>query len=263
MKQSTWHSESSVRVSGLHVAIIMDGNGRWAAERGLPRGRGHAAGARALREVVEAAPALGIRNLTVFAFSADNWKRPEHEREALFALFEHYLEVESAHCAAEGVELRCVGWRHRLPLSLQRAICDAERVTADGKVLTLRIAVDYSSRSMLAHAAALGGRNAERSPSPLTRTAMDYALAEAYGQPGRRLPAVDLLIRTGGEQRLSDFLLWECAYAELWFTPTFWPDFGKDALELALADYHARTRTFGGLVTVPETDSVLAVGGTK
>ncbi|MCW5965335.1 MAG: di-trans,poly-cis-decaprenylcistransferase [Bryobacterales bacterium] len=241
----------------------MDGNGRWALERGLPRERGHAAGAKALREIVEAAPAMGIRNLTVFAFSADNWQRPESERAGLFKLFERYFRDEISRCAEEGVELRCLGWRHRLPASLQTAIADAERLTAHGKTLTLRVAIDYSSRALLAHAAALSGASAEWPPAPLSRPAMDYALAVAYGQPGRKVPAVDLLIRTGGEQRLSDFLLWECAYAELWFTPTLWPDFRRESMELALADFHARTRTFGGLAPAIAVESVLAAGSRR
>lgn len=247
MTQSTWQNVVAAPDSGLHVAMIMDGNGRWARARGLPREQGHVAGADALRRVVEAAPGAGIRHLTVFAFSADNWKRPQREREALFGLFERYLREEAGRCAEEGVELRCLGQRGRLPASLQEAIAEAERRTWRGMRLTLRLAIDYSARDALRHAASLCAAGDGCLPGAVSRTGMDYALAVVYGQPGRRLPPVDLLIRTAGEQRLSDFLLWECAYAELWFTPTLWPDFQPRELEAALKDYAARKRTFGGL----------------
>ena len=260
MKQSTLLMSAMEPPRNLHVAIIMDGNGSWATERGLARQHGHIAGASALRLIAEAAPDAGIRNLTVFAFSADNWKRPETERVALFALFEDYLRSQTEHCAGNGVELRGLGWRHRLPDSLRQALTRAEEATAHGKRLCLRIAIDYSSRAMIGYATALCGASADWFPSPHTRQAMDYSLAAAYGQPGRRLPPVDLLIRTGGEQRLSDFLLWESAYAELWFTPTLWPDFDPDCLRLAVHDFHARTRTFGALPAAQTIDTLIPAG---
>lgn len=203
----------------LHAAVVMDGNGRWAAARGLPRTAGHRAGAGAVRRVVEAAPRLGIDVLTLYAFSSDNWRRPGPEVAALMRLFERYLRGETARCVAEGVAVRVVGRRDRLGPSLVRAVEAAEAATAAGTVLRLNLAVDYSSRHAI--------------------------------EAGDLLPDVDLLIRTGGEQRLSDFLLWECAYAELVFTPVMWPDFGVTDLEAALAEFRGRDRRFGGLTQAP------------
>jgi len=194
--------------SSLHVAIVMDGNGRWAGRRGLPRVAGHRAGAEAVRRTVEAAPDSGVAELTLYAFSADNWKRPPGEVAALMRLLARYLRTETP-------RLEVVGRRDRLPAPLVAAIGAAERATARGTRLRLRLAVDYSAR---------------------------WAI-----KAGAILPDVDLLIRTGGEQRLSDFLLWECAYAELYFTETMWPDFGASDLIAAVAEFHARERRFGGL----------------
>ena len=199
----------------LHVAIVMDGNGRWATRRGLPRTAGHRAGAEAVRRAVEAAPGLGIGALTLFAFSADNWKRPPEEVAALLRLFARYLRTETPRLLENGVRLEVVGRRDRLPVPLVAAIAAAERATTGGTRLHLRLAVDYSAR---------------------------WAI-----RSGRILPDVDLLIRTGGERRLSDFLLWECAYAELHFTDAMWPDCGAGDLAAAVADFHARERRFGGL----------------
>lgn len=206
----------------LHVAIVMDGNGRWATGRGLPRAAGHRAGAQAVRRVVEAAPDAGLTALTLYAFSSDNWRRPSSEVAMLMRLFARHLAGETARLAAHGVRLSVVGRRDRLPAGLVAAIDAAERATAGGTGLHLRIAVDYSGRAAI--------------------------------RAGQLLPDVDLLIRTGGEQRLSDFLLWECAYAELWFTPRMWPDFGAADLAAALADFGERERRFGGLSTpLPES----------
>jgi undecaprenyl diphosphate synthase len=204
--------------SSLHVAIVMDGNGRWATRRGVPRVAGHRAGAEAVRRVVEAAPELGITALTLYAFSADNWKRPAGEVTALLRLFGRYLRLESARLRAHDVHLEVVGRRDRLPAQLVAAIALAERATAPDGRLCLRLAVDYSAR---------------------------WAI-----RAGAILPDVDLLIRTGGEQRLSDFLLWECAYAELYFSDTMWPDFGAADLARAIAAFQARERRFGGLPTL-------------
>jgi undecaprenyl diphosphate synthase len=201
--------------STLHVAIIMDGNGRWAERRGLDRLAGHRVGASALRRAVESAPSLGIGALTLFAFSADNWKRPAAEVNALMRLFARHLRTETPRCIENGVRLRVVGRRDRLPGPLVEAIEQAEAATAAGMQLELRLAVDYSARHAI--------------------------------ETGRLLPDVDLLIRTGGEQRLSDFLLWECAYAEILFTPTMWPEFGAAELAAAVSWFHARERRFGGL----------------
>ena len=213
---------TSPRSAHPHVAIIMDGNGRWATARGLPRTAGHRAGADAVRRVVEAAPQLGVATLTLFAFSSDNWKRPTREVTTLMRLFHRYLASEAAALEENGVRLSVIGRRDRLGAPLVRQIAAAERLTANCRRLHLRLAVDYSAREAI--------RRAHRDPSGLG-------------------PDVDLLIRTGGERRLSDFLLWECAYAELHFVDTRWPDFAADDLEHALAEFHGRQRRFGALPT--------------
>jgi undecaprenyl diphosphate synthase len=205
MKQST----------SLHVAIIMDGNGRWATRRGRPRATGHRAGVAAVRRVVEAAPDLGVAALTLYAFSSDNWNRPAAEVAMLLRLFARFLRTETAELVEQGVRLTIVGRRDRLPGALVAAIDAAEADTRGGTRLELRIAIDYSAREAI--------------------------------RRGALLPDVDLLIRTGGEQRLSDFLLWECAYAELWFSDRMWPDFTVADLARAITDFHSRERRFGAL----------------
>ena len=221
------------RRSSLHAAIIMDGNGRWARARGLPRGAGHRAGVKTIQRVAEAAPALGIGTLTLYAFSSDNWRRPAEEVGGLMRLLRAYLRGETERLARSGTRLTVIGRRDRLPAGIPEAIARAEAATEAGDRLHLRIAVDYSSRdAILAAAARLG-------PEGLSREGMSAALCE----PGD----VDLLIRTGGEKRLSDFLLWEAAYAELHFTERMWPDFGAADLAAAVADFAARDRRFGGL----------------
>ena len=225
----------------LHVGIIMDGNGRWATSRGHPRAIGHAEGARTVARIVEAAPTLGIGVLTLYAFSADNWKRPPREVASLMRLFRKYLHAETARCVETGVRLRIIGRRDRLGAALTRAIEIAERATADGTALDLRIAIDYSARdAILRAAAATGGDTA------ITADRFADLLAAVYGgcAPARD---VDLLIRTGGEQRVSDFLLWESAYAELYFTGRMWPEFTAADLGHALREFHGRDRRFGGL----------------
>ena len=211
----------------------MDGNGRWAAARGLPRLAGHRAGAEALRRTVEAAPSLGIGTLTVYAFSSDNWKRPAPEVGALMRLFYAYLRNEQKRCVANGVRVSVIGRRDRLPGMLLPMIDACERATAPGRKLHLRIAVDYSSRDAILEAARTLGPEATRD-----------SFADALGGPD-----VDLLLRTSGEQRLSDFLLWECAYAELFFTERLWPDFGAADLSSAIADFVSRDRRFGAVAT--------------
>ncbi len=195
----------------------MDGNGRWATRRGLPRGAGHRAGAEAVRRVVTAAPDFGITALTLYAFSEDNWKRPRAEIFILMRLFARYLQREVAPLAEQGVRLSVIGRRDRLPAALVTAIAGAEEATAGGTRLHLRLAVDYSARAAI--------------------------------RAGTVLPDTDLVIRTGGEQRLSDFLLWESAYAELWFTDRMWPDFTAADLAEATADFQTRERRFGALPT--------------
>lgn len=222
----------------MHVAIIMDGNGRWARARGLPRPAGHRAGATAARRVVEAAPSYGITVLTLYAFSSDNWKRPGPEVRALLRLLESYLRTEVATCVERGVRLEVMGRRDRLPGRVLDAIEAAEETTASGSVLRLRLAIDYSSRDAIVRAA---------SHSPRSREELARHLDPAT-EGGA--PEVDLLIRTGGEQRLSDFLLWESAYAELYFTEVAWPDFDGAALGEAIAEFGRRQRRFGGLDNV-------------
>lgn len=229
--------------SGIHVAIIMDGNGRWANARGRPRTAGHIAGARVVRKIVEAAPSCGIGMLTLYAFSADNWARPSREVALLMRLFRRYLVAETDRCVTNDVRMRIIGRRDRIPAELLRAIRVAEEATKDGKTLDLRIAVDYSARDAMVRAAELLRGNAR-----VTREDLARAMSKVYHWDGE-CPDVDLLIRTGGEQRLSDFLLWECAYAELYFTDRRWPDFTAADLESAVKEFHSRERRFG---TVPE-----------
>ena len=225
----------------LHVAIIMDGNGRWAAARGEPRSSGHREGAKAVRRVVEAAPDLGIGTLTLYAFSADNWRRPPVEVRQLMDLFRHYLLNETARCLQEGVRLSVIGRRDRLPALLRTIIERTAQATAAGSTLNLRLAVDYSSRDAILSAA-------RRLSACATMSREAFSQLLGGGEPdGEAAPDVDLLIRTGGEQRLSDFLLWESAYAELHFVERMWPDFDAADLEAAVQDFNARDRRFGGL----------------
>lgn len=224
---------------GLHVAIVMDGNGRWATARGLPRRRGHEAGARAVRTAVEAALAEGVGTLTLYAFSADNWKRPPREVGALLAIFRRYLDGERPRLVEQGIRLSIVGRRDRLPVSLLAAIERAERETAAGARMHLRVAIDYSAREAILAAARLAAG------AQVTRDR--FAQLLGLVQHGGTAHDVDLLIRTGGERRLSDFLLWECAYAELWFTPRAWPEFNAELLRQALDDFLSRERRFGAV----------------
>ncbi len=218
--------------AGLHLAIIMDGNGRWAAARGLPRLAGHRRGADAVRRVVEAAPGLGIATLTLYAFSADNWARPSQEVHGLMDLFRHYLDSEMPALVRDGVRLTVIGRRDRLPLDVLGAVIGVEAAPAGGRRL----------RPILHAARGLEGA--------ATREAFARRLGEAYGEP-HGAPDVDLLIRTGGEQRLSDFLLWECAYAELYFSARMWPEFNGWDLAAAVRAFSARERRFGGVSAAP------------
>ncbi|MDQ3653145.1 MAG: di-trans,poly-cis-decaprenylcistransferase [Acidobacteriota bacterium] len=232
-----------VENEGLHVAIIMDGNGRWAERRGLPRVAGHRAGGQAVRRIVEAAPDFGITSLTLYAFSSDNWRRPAREVWALMRLLHRYLRAETEKCVRHGVRVNFVGRRDRLPPSLRDEIEQVEAVTAGGRSLSLRIAVDYAARDAILRAAEkLRGE----AVAEVTRERFAALLGEAVNDC---LPArdVDLLIRTGGEQRLSDFLLWESAYAELLFTAKMWPDFDRNDLAATIDEFRARERRFGSL----------------
>ena len=237
----------AVRTHGLHVAIIMDGSGRWAEARGMPRVEGHRAGAAVVQGVVEAAPGLGIGTLTLFAFSSDNWKRPPEEVAPLMALLRDFLCEFREVAAARRFRIEVIGRRDRLSADLRAAIEAAAAATANGRTLHLRLAIDYSGRDVILRAA---GRLAGlRAPA-----AEDFLRALREAQHAS-LPVsdVDLLIRTGGEQRLSDFLLWECAYAELYFTRCMWPEFGVTDLEAAIRDFRARERRFGRLPPSPRT----------
>jgi undecaprenyl diphosphate synthase len=233
------NDSACARRPGLHVAIIMDGNGRWAERRGLPRSAGHREGIEAVRRAVEAAPEAGIGALTLFAFSSDNWRRPPQEVGALMALLRHYLRAELAQLVDRGVRLTVIGRRDRLPEGLAEEITQAERASSSGARLHVRVAIDYSSRDAIAAAAARW--RPDHLPS---REAFDRFLA---GPEAERGSEVDLLIRSGGEKRLSDFLLWESAYAELCFVDTLWPDFDADGLGAAVAEFWRRDRRFGGL----------------
>ena len=234
--QSTWQSRE-----GIHVAIIMDGNGRWATRRGLPRPAGHRAAADAVRRVLEAAPELGIATLTLFAFSCDNWQRPREEVNALMWLLRAYLRSETRRFVESGARLTVIGRRDRLPARLRAEIHRVERATATGTKLHVRIALDYSARESIARAAA-------RYPANMPPLAEQFGklIVQTLADPSGPTE-VDLLIRTGGEKRLSDFLLWESAYAELVFTDTMWPDFDGHELSAAVDEFHHRERRFGGL----------------
>jgi len=231
----------------------MDGNGRWANARGRPRTAGHIAGARVVRKIVEAAPDCGIGMLTLYAFSADNWARPSREVALLMRLFRRYLVAETDRCVTNDVRMRIIGRRDRIPSELLRAIRTAEHETRHGKRLELRIAVDYSARDALVRAAAR-----LRGDEAITRDRLYREMCNVDHWDGE-CRDVDLLIRTGGEQRLSDFLLWECAYAEFWFTDCLWPDFGRSDLEAAIMAFRSRERRYGGLPAgVARTGSPLA-----
>jgi len=219
----------------------MDGNGRWATRRGLSRLRGHEAGVEAIRRVVEAAPDQGVGTLTLYAFSTDNWRRPKAEVAALMALLRFYLANEVESLRKNGVRLKVIGRRDRLPDGIAAMIARAEEATSRGETLNLRVAVDYSSRDAILNAAAkLAG---------ITEPTRELFSQLVTGEAGLR--DVDLIIRTSGEKRLSDFLLWEGAYAELHFTERMWPEFDAGDLAAALASFHRRERRFGGLPSLP------------
>lgn len=224
----------------IHTAIIMDGNGRWAQQRGLPRIEGHREGAKAVRRTVEAAVEFGIKTLTVYAFSSDNWKRSPAEVAQLMQFFCEYLYSEQENCIKNGVRITVIGRRDRLPFPVRKAIKSAESTTQHCTKLQFRLAIDYSSRHSILKAIS----NAKKKFMNFDEfsKSIGRALNDPIGSPN-----VDLLIRTSGEQRLSDFLLWECAYAEFYFTQCMWPDFDKHELELALKEFSKRSRRFGAI----------------
>ena len=239
---------------GLHVAIIMDGNGRWATRRGLPRIAGHRAGLGAARRIVEHASDIGVRCLTLYAFSSDNWRRPPAEVQRIFWLLRAFLRMETERMRQRGARLQVIGRRDRLPPPVLRSIERSEWATARGRGIHLRVAIDYSSRDAITHAATLAARTVTTLDEPSNDVLRSLVMQKLAGDAGD----VDLLIRTGGEKRLSDFLLWESAYAELHFADRMWPDFAEDDLEAAIAEFHHRERRFGG---VPVPASVVSIAG--
>jgi undecaprenyl diphosphate synthase len=241
--------QSQIPLSGCevprHVAIIMDGNGRWASARGLPRGEGHRRGVEALRRTVRAAGEIGISILTIFSFSAENWSRPVSEIRDLMGLLRRFIRNDLAELHQNGVKVRVIGERGDLDPDIRRLLDEAEELTKGNDHLTLVVAFNYGGRQEIARAAArifAKVQAGELEPSQVT--------ADMIGQnlDAPDLPDPDLIIRTSGEQRLSNFLLWQSAYSELVFVPTFWPDFDRAALEGAIAEYHRRERRFGGLI---------------
>jgi undecaprenyl diphosphate synthase len=225
----------------MHVAIIMDGNGRWATQRGLPRTAGHAEGAKAVRTAVETAARSRVDTLTIYAFSAANWARPSAEVAALMRLFGQYLFTETRRCVEQSIRLNVIGRRDRLSDSLLRSIEQSERLSAGGSGMHLRIAVDYSSQYSILEAARRAGGEPDLNSESFKR------LIHEVDHCAYPAGEVDLLIRTGSEQRLSDFLLWECAYAELHFADCLWPDFDEQRFRRALEDFAGRQRRFGAL----------------
>jgi undecaprenyl diphosphate synthase len=228
-----------------HVAIIMDGNGRWAATRGLPRGEGHRRGVEALRRTVRAAGDLGIAFLTIFSFSAENWSRPAAEIRELMALLRRFIRNDLADLHRKGVRVRVIGERESLDAEIRRLLDEAEELTKDNSKLVLVVAFNYGARQEIARAARRIAAAVAAGDLAVGAVTADN-LASYLDAPD--LPDPDLIIRTSGEQRLSNFLLWQAAYSELVFVPTYWPDFDRAALEGAIAEYHRRERRFGGLI---------------
>ncbi len=225
----------------------MDGNGRWATGQGLPRAVGHRAGGRTLRRIVEAAPGLNVGTLTVYAFSSDNWRRPTAEITALMELFARYFEEEAGRCREYGVRVLVIGRRDRLPEAVVRAVESAEAATAAGTAMTLRVALDYSAKDAIRRAALALALSGDRECS----TERFAELIQEVDGSGSVVPPVDLLIRTGGEQRLSDFLLWESAYAELIFRSEMWPAFAPGDLAECIMEFGRRDRRFGAVGRAP------------
>ncbi len=221
----------------------MDGNGRWARERGLPRWRGHLAGVESVRDVVRGAPELGITTLTLYAFSSDNWKRPTGEVGRLFWLLREYCRREETELRRNGVRVLAIGRRDRIPASARTALETIEHRTRRGDTLLLRLAIDYSARWAIARVAAEMAAEAGEGRLDPTRVTVE----ELHRRLACGVPDPDLVVRTAGEQRLSDFLLWESAYAELYYSPVYWPDFRRADLATALSDFQGRERRFGAV----------------
>ncbi|HZK99908.1 MAG TPA: polyprenyl diphosphate synthase [Caulobacteraceae bacterium] len=245
--------ERLASANALHVAIIMDGNGRWAKQRGLPRAFGHRAGVAALRRTVEGAPRLGIDRLTVFGFSTENWRRPQTEVSEILGLMKSYFASDLSRLEREGVHVRIVGRRAGLTADILAIVEEAEARTAKNDRFLLQVAFNYGGRADIADAArgfATLVEQGKARAADLDEVSFERHLSTAP------LPAPDLIIRTGYERRLSNFLLWECAYAELVFQDVYWPDYGPEQLEAAVADFRSRERRYGGVAV----DDVLAAG---
>lgn len=236
MHQQPFHSSVERR---LHIAIIMDGNGRWATRRKLPRAEGHRAGLQAVRRVVRAAHELGVAMLTLYAFSTDNWLRPPAEVSGLLRCFQDYHCLELEDFEVRDIRVNVIGRRDRLPASLLEVIESTEAATARCRGMSLRLAIDYSARDAIMQAARTFCQRQCRSREEFSAIMADSSKSHPAASE------VDLMIRTGGEQRLSDFMLWESAYAELLFSPRLWPDFDAGDLEAALHQFHRRERRFG------------------
>jgi len=224
----------------LHIAIIMDGNGRWARQRNLPRTEGHKAGSESVKEVVEAAARLGIKYLTLYAFSHENWKRPQEEVRTLWSLLHKYLTEESKVLTENDLRLKVIGEKKGIPYMVRRELTRIERLTRNNKRMTVVLALNYGGRQEIIGAIKkmlLRRNQIEEVDENLFSRYLDTA----------GLPDPDLLIRTSGEMRLSNFLLWQCAYTELWVTPVLWPEFSKKDLFQAIIDYQKRERRFGGI----------------
>ena len=230
----------------VHVAIIMDGNGRWAKKRGLPRTAGHAQGARVVEQILEDADHMGIRYLTVYAFSTENWIRPDSEVKALMNLLRTYMKTSLAKCARNNVRIRVIGDKSRLDSDLQASIANLEKETASNTGIGFQIAINYGSRDEIVRAvrkAAMKVKETELNPEDITEDMISDEL-DTCG-----IPDPDLLIRTGGEERISNFLLWQTAYSELYFCDAAWPDFNKAELEKAIDAFNNRERRYGGLIS--------------
>jgi undecaprenyl diphosphate synthase len=231
-----------------HIAVIMDGNGRWARERGLERVEGHVRGAETVRRVVEECCRLGIGQLTLYSFSSENWKRPQQEVDFLMGLLKHYLVAERPEIMRQNIRFRVIGRRSELAPEVVREIEETERVSSANTGLTLALAVNYGSRTEIVDAVRAIARRVRA--GTLEPDAIDDSTISSSLYTGG-MPDPDLLVRTAGEMRVSNYLLWQISYAELWVTPTCWPDFTTEVFHSALRDYAARERRFGGLKTTP------------
>ena len=231
--------------SPQHIAIIMDGNGRWATSRGLPRTLGHKAGAEALKRTVRAAGELGVPYLTLFGFSCENWSRPEFEVKELMRLLRLYLRAETAELQKNNIRLKVIGDREELAPDIVKLIENAENLSKDNTGLTLMIAINYGGRQDIINAVHHMMQEQGEAKEIFSKQEIGARLEGCLSTSN--IPDPDLLIRTSGEQRISNFLLWQCAYAELYFTDVYWPDFGKNDLEAAISSFQNRERRFGGL----------------